>query len=126
MHRSTQPPELIDAWLPPRIGRNARLERLTELIDWTPLAVLVADLHAAPVRRLSKHHPRLSPAARHRQARIDRVRRPVEHVFGTLKRSHGYQRVSYRGLACTSAEMWFKVLTYNLRRADRLLTDAPA
>ena len=48
MHRSTQPPELLDAWLPPRIGRNARLERLTELIDWTPLEDLVADLHAAP------------------------------------------------------------------------------
>ncbi len=323
MHRSTQPPELIDAWLPPRIGRNARLERLTELIDWTPLEALVADLHAAPVgrpsyppllmvkvlllqqwhqasdpaieealwerlsfrrfvglglqdaapdhstisrfrtqlaqaglaeqlfaavegqlaargllvkqgtlvdatvveaqvrrprggdtgagsprdpdaawarrgrqarfgykvhlgvdaqselvrraqltsanvnetevadeliagdeaavygdaaygtharsarlrargiqdqlmRRPSKHHPRLSPAARRRHARIERVRRPVEHVCGTLKRSYGYQRVRYRGLARNTTEMWFKVLAYNLRRADRLLADAAA
>ena len=323
MHRSTQPPELLDAWLPPRIGRNARLERLTDLIDWTPLEALVADLHAAPVgrpsyppllmvkvlllqqwyqasdpaieaalwerlsfrrfvglglqdaapdhstisrfrtqlaqaglaerlfaaveqqlgargvlvkqgtlvdatlvaaqvrrpkggdtgdgsprdpdaawarrgrqarfgykvhlgvdadselvrraeltpanvnetevadgliagdeaavygdaaygtharsarlrargiqdhlmRRPSKHHPRLSPAARRRHARIERVRRPVEHVFGTLKRSYGYQRVRYRGLARNTTEMWFKLLAYNLRRADRLLTDAPA
>ena len=46
MHRSTHSPELIDAWLPPRVGRNARLERLTQLIDWAPLAALVADLHA--------------------------------------------------------------------------------
>ena len=53
MHRSTQPPELIDAWLPPRVGRNARLERLTQLIDWAPLAALVAGLHAAPVGRPS-------------------------------------------------------------------------
>ena len=53
MHRSTQPPELIDAWLPPRVGRNARLERLTDLIDWAPLQALVADLHAAPVGRPS-------------------------------------------------------------------------
>ena len=323
MHRSTQPPELIDAWLPARVGRNARLERLTDLIDWTPLEALVADLHAAPVgrpsyppllmvkvlllqqwyqasdpaieealwerlsfrrfvglglqdaapdhstisrfrtqlaraglaerlfaaveeqlgargvlvkqgtlvdatlveaqvrrpkggdtgdgsprdpdaawarrgrqarfgykvhlgvdadselvrraeltpanvnetqvadgliagdeaavygdaaygtqarsarlrargiqdqlmRRPSKHHPRLSPAARRRHARIERVRRPVEHVFGTLKRSYGYQRVRYRGLARNTTEMWFKLLAYNLRRADRLLTDAPA
>ena len=323
MHRSTQPPELLDAWLPPRIGRNARLERLTDLIDWAPLEVLVADLHAAPVgrpsyppllmvkvlllqqwyrasdpameealwerlsfrrfvglglqdaapdhstisrfrsqltraglaeplfaaveaqlaargllvkqgtlvdatlvdaqvrrpkggatgagsprdpdaawarrgrqarfgykvhlgvdaqselvrraeltpanvnetqvadaliagdeaavygdaaygtharsarlrargiqdrlmRRPSKHHPRLSPAARRRHARIERVRRPVEHVFGTLKRSYGYQRVRYRGLARNATEMWFKLLAYNLRRADRLLTDTPA
>lgn len=49
MHRSPQPPELFDAWLPPRVGRNARLDRLTELIDWAPLAPLVADLHAAPL-----------------------------------------------------------------------------
>ena len=323
MHRSTQPPELIDAWLPPRIGRNARLERLTDLIDWTPLEDLVADLHAAPVgrpsyppllmvkvlllqqwyqasdpaieealwerlsfrrfvglglqdpapdhstisrfrtqlaraggaealfaaveahlaargvlvqqgtlvdatlveaqvrrprggatgdgsptdpdaawarrgrqarfgyklhlgvdagselvrraeltpanvnetevadaliagdeaavygdaaygtharsarlrargiedhlmRRPSQHHPRLSPAARRRHARIERVRRPVEHVFGTLKRSYGYQRVRYRGLARNATEMWFKLLAYNLRRADRLLADAAA
>ena len=53
MHRSPQPPELLDAWLPPRVGRNARLERLTQLIDWAPLAALVADLHAAPVGRPS-------------------------------------------------------------------------
>ena len=33
MHRSTHAPELIDAWLPPRVGRNARPERLTQLID---------------------------------------------------------------------------------------------
>ena len=53
MHRSTHAPELIDAWLPPRVGRNARLERLTQLIDWAPRAALVADLHAAPVGRPS-------------------------------------------------------------------------
>ena len=53
MHRSTHAPELIDAWLPPRVGRNARLERLTQLIDWAPLEALVADLHAAPVGRPS-------------------------------------------------------------------------
>jgi len=33
MHGSTQPPELIDAWLPPQVGRNAGLERRTEFID---------------------------------------------------------------------------------------------
>ena len=324
MHRSTHSPELLDAWLPPRVGRNARLERLTQLIDWAPLEALVAGLHAAPVgaaelsaaadgesaaapavvpglgpcdgrgvvgaavvpalrgvgtarrragslddqpvphaadgggrgraavrgggaatgragdagqaghaggrdvggragappagrrrqaagsprdldaawarrgrqerfgyklhlgvdadselirravltpanvnetqvadeliagdegavygdaaygtharstrlralgiadrlmRRPNKHHPRLGPAARRRHARIEQVRRPVEHVFGTLKRSYGYQRVRYRGLARNTTEMWFKLLAYNLRRADRLLAGAPA
>ncbi len=322
MHRSTHAPELLDAWLPPRVGRNARLERLSELIDLAPLAALVADLHAAPrgrpsyppllmvkvlllqqwyqasdpameealwerlsfrrfvglglqdaapdhstisrfrrqvttagltarlfaaveaqlvargvlvqqgtlvdatlveaqvrrpkggatgagsptdpdatwarrgpharfgyklhlgvdagselvrrahltpanvnetevadqliagdeaavygdaaygtharsarlrdlgiqdrlMRRPSKHHPQLSPAARRRHARIEQVRRPVEHVFGTLKRTYGYQRVRYRGLARNATAMWFMLPAYNLRRADRLLTGAP-
>ena len=53
MHRTSHPPELMDAWLPERVGRNARLERLTDLIDWAPLEALVADLHAAPVGRPS-------------------------------------------------------------------------
>ena len=73
------------------------------------------------MRRPNKHHPRLGPTARRRHARIEQVRRPVEHVFGTLKRSYGYQRVRYRGLARNTTEMWFKLLAYNLRRADRLL-----
>ncbi len=47
MHLTPQRPELINAWLPPRVGRNARLERPTDLIDWAPLEALVADLHAA-------------------------------------------------------------------------------
>ena len=34
----------------------------------------------------------------------------MEHVFGTLKRSYGYQRVRYRGLARNTTEMWFKLL----------------
>ena len=48
MPRATYAPERIDAWRPPRVGRNARLERLTPLIDWAPLAPLVAGLPAAP------------------------------------------------------------------------------
>ena len=74
----------------------------------------------------NKHHPRLGPTARRRHARIEQVRRPVEHVFGTLKRSYGYQRVRYRGLARNTTEMWFKLLAYNLRRADRLLAGTTA
>ena len=233
MHRSTRSPELIDAWLPPRVGRNARLERLSELIDWAPLEALVADLHAAPrgrpsyppllmvkvlllqqwyqasdpameealwerlsfrrfvglglqddapdhstisrfrtqlaqaglaerlfaaveeqlaargvlvqqgtlvdatlvdaeVRRPrggatgegSPRDPDAAWARRGPHARIEQVRRPVEHVFGTLKRSYGYQRVRYRGLARNTTAMWFMLLAYNLRRADRLLAGA--
>ncbi len=48
MHRSAHAPELLDASLPPWIGRNARPGRLTQLIDWVPLEALGADLHVAP------------------------------------------------------------------------------
>jgi IS5 family transposase len=71
------------------------------------------------MRRPSKHHPRLSPAARRRHARIEAVRRPVEHVSGTLNRTYGYQRVRYRGLARNVTAMWFMLPAYNLRPAEQ-------
>ena len=96
-------------------GTHARSARLRDL-----------GIKDQLMRRPSKHHPRLSPAARRRHARIEQVRRPVEHVFGTLKRTYGYQRVRYRGLARNATAMWFMLLAYNLRRADRLLAGTPA
>ena len=42
-----------------------------------------------------------------------------EKVFGTLKRSYGYQRVRYRGLGRNTVELWF-LMAYNLRKADTL------
>ena len=44
----------------------------------------------------------------------------VEKVFGTLKRSYGYQRVRYRGVGRNTVELWFKLMAYNLRKADTL------
>ncbi|MDE2869358.1 MAG: hypothetical protein OXR64_15260 [Chloroflexota bacterium] len=52
------------------------------------------------------------------------MQRPVEQVFGTSKRSYGYQRVRSRGLVRHTTEMWFKLLACYLRRADRVLTGA--
>ena len=52
---------------------------------------------------------------------IDLVRRSVEKAFGTLKRSCGYSRVRYRGLERNGLEMWFKLMAYNLRRAERIV-----
>ena len=43
-----------------------------------------------------------------------------EAVFGTLKRSYGYWQTRYVGLEKNVAEAMFKVLAYNLRRADGL------
>ena len=52
---------------------------------------------------------------------IDPIRRSVEKVFGTLKRSYGYGRARYRGLERNGLEMWFKLMAYNLRRAERIV-----
>lgn len=45
------------------------------------------------MRRPTKIRPRVGEATRRHHAGTKQVRRPVEHVLGTLKRSHGNQRV---------------------------------
>ena len=57
---------------------------------------------------------------------MSKVRAPVESVFGTLKRSYGYWRTRYMGLEKNAAEAVFKILAYNLRRADRLCAERAA
>ena len=42
-----------------------------------------------------------------------------ERLFGTLKRSYGYRRVRYRGVARNDLELCVKVLAYNLRKANQ-------
>ena len=41
----------VDALLPARFGRNARLERIAGLIDWAPIERLVADIHPGETGR---------------------------------------------------------------------------
>ena len=41
----------VDALLPARFGRNARLERIAKLIDWAPIERLVADIHPGETGR---------------------------------------------------------------------------
>ena len=76
------------------------------------------------MRRADKHHPVLPPWEQRRNALIAQQRSAVEKVFGTLKRTYGYRRVRYMGLARNATELFFKCAAYNLRRADRLLLDA--
>ena len=45
----------------------------------------------------------------------------VERLFGLMKRSYGYARVRYRGLAHNRAQLLLMCMAINLRRADRLL-----
>lgn len=67
--------------------------------------------------RADKWHPRLPHWQAERNRLIEPRRRPVERVFGTLKRSYGYHRVRYRGLRRNQVELCCKVFAYNLRRA---------
>lgn len=72
------------------------------------------------MHRSNKHQKQLPHWQQRRNALISLIRKQVEKVFGTLKRSYGYSRVRYRGLQRNAVEMWFKVMAYNLRRADRI------
>ena len=72
------------------------------------------------MHRAHKHQRALPHWQQRRNALIDPIRKAVEKVFGTLKRSYGYRQVRYRGLARNAVEMWLKVMAYNLRRAERM------
>lgn len=48
MHRESGGETFIEALVPERMGRNAQLERIAALVDWEPLAELVAQIYAAP------------------------------------------------------------------------------
>jgi IS5 family transposase len=49
------------------------------------------------------------------------IRCQVERLFGLMKRSYGYTRVRYRGLARNRAQLLLMCMAINLRRADRLI-----
>ncbi len=72
------------------------------------------------MHRSHKNQAELPYWQRRRNALVSKVRAPVEGVFGTLKRSYGYWRTRYVGLEKNVAEAMFKVMAYNLRRADGL------
>jgi IS5 family transposase len=48
------------------------------------------------------------------------IRAAVERPFGVLKRSYGYRRVRYRGLARNTSHLFLLCLALNLRRAEKL------
>ena len=75
------------------------------------------------LRRGNRHHP-LSEAERERNRALAKLRRRVEAVFGTFKRSYGYRTVRYFNLARNTVEMWCKLFAYNLRRGLRLAQSA--
>ena len=78
------------------------------------------------MHRSHKNQAELPYWQKKRNALVSKVRAPVEGVFGTLKRSYGYWRTRYMGLEKNAAEAMFKILAYNLRRADRLCAERAA
>lgn len=76
------------------------------------------------MHRAHKHQRQLPPWQQRHNALIGPIRAQVEKVFGTLKRTYRYQRGRYRGLARNGVELWFKLLAYNLRKADQLVLNA--
>ena len=73
------------------------------------------------MHRSHKHQKGLPHWQKRRNELMEPVRRRVEKLFGTLKRSYGYSRVRYRGLRRNGVEMWFKLMAYNLRKWVKLV-----
>lgn len=71
------------------------------------------------MRRGHRHRP-LTPDEVARNRSLVPIRSAIERVFGTLKRSYGWVRVRYRGLARNAAHLDLLCLALNLRRLDVL------
>lgn len=53
---------------------------------------------------------------------ISRVRKAVEHIFGTLKRIYHFRRCRYVGLRRNRSDLFALCISYNLKRAVKLET----
>ena len=71
------------------------------------------------LRRANRYHP-LTEAERELNALWERVRRKVEPVFGTFKRSYGYRAARYFNLERNRFEFHLKCIAFNLRKLVRL------
>jgi IS5 family transposase len=58
--------------------------------------------------------------------RVSRVRRRIEKIFGTWKRSYGLRRMRWRGLAKAALQVRLTATAYNLRRAMAIVRAAAA
>ncbi len=47
MHREMGRPSLLEQWLPEKLGRNERLERIDEVVDWERLGAVVSGIYAS-------------------------------------------------------------------------------
>jgi transposase, IS5 family len=52
---------------------------------------------------------------------IQRIRGRIEKIFGTWKRSYGFRRMRWRGLAKAALQLSLTAIAYNLRRTANIL-----
>jgi IS5 family transposase len=55
---------------------------------------------------------------------IQRVRGRIEKIFGTWKRSYGFRRMRWRGLAKARLQTHLTAIAYNLKRTLNILSPA--
>lgn len=80
-----------------------------------------AGINDRIMHRSHKNQDGLPHWQRVRNRLIAPIRANVERLFGTMKRSYGYRRVRYRGLAKNRAHLYLLCIAINLRRAEKLL-----
>jgi len=73
------------------------------------------------MHRSHKNQPELPRWQRRRNELIKPIRRKVEKVFGTLKRSYRYTRVRFYSLKSNTVDLCLLAIAYNLKRAVVLL-----
>ena len=83
-------------------------EARTELLE--EMGIVNAVMH-----RPNKHHPVLPAEKRARNARISKRRMPAEGVY--FKRTLGYRKARYTGLAKGETELLIKSAVYNIVRS---------
>lgn len=74
------------------------------------------------MHRSHKHQNELPYWQKVRNRLISPIRANVERLFGTMKRSYGYTRVRYRGIARNQAHLYLLCTAINLRRAVVITT----
>ncbi len=75
------------------------------------------------IMRRKPRNAELSDAERARNKELSRIRSRIEKVFGTMKRTYGFRRTRYRGLAKAHGEAVLKAIVYNLARSVNMLAE---
>ncbi len=74
------------------------------------------------MHRSHKHQAALPHWQQRRNALIAPLRKHVERVFGTFKRTYAYTRVRYYSLTANTTQLLLMAVAFNLRRAEALTT----